>query len=147
MNHTEDCTGGLECEPIEGVWDQPPGIYAQMAQEQFGDMPWCQIRRVAFVLEGAHASRTRPADEYVVLRGTRLWIVLVAQEVAVYDYELGALVGVHDDGSIETDRTLADPTFFETRAEAEEAASRVPRSPNVTLYMAQVDTKPFEWVS
>jgi hypothetical protein len=51
--HTEDCTGGAECAPIEGQWDQPPGIYVEEAHSELGDTaPWCQIRKSAFELAG-----------------------------------------------------------------------------------------------
>jgi hypothetical protein len=53
MEHTDDCTGEAECMPIDGQWDQPPGVCVEEARTELGDdAPWCQIRVRAFILDG-----------------------------------------------------------------------------------------------
>ena len=49
MNHTDDCTGGKTCAPIDGIWDQPDGFSVQLA-EGGNDEPWCVTRRRAMAL-------------------------------------------------------------------------------------------------
>lgn len=48
MNHTDDCTGGKTCAPIDGVWDQPDAFSVQLAEGS--DEPWCVTRQRAMAL-------------------------------------------------------------------------------------------------
>lgn len=50
-NHTEDCAGGDECEPLEGQWNQPPGIWVNAAEDELGGAPMCRIFEKAWELQ------------------------------------------------------------------------------------------------
>ncbi|MGV0717862.1 hypothetical protein ABQE93_20910 [Mycolicibacterium sp. XJ662] len=60
--HTDDCIGvdGKECEPTQGIWDQPSGYWVNAVIDQAAEEavtggiampPWCAIRQRAWVAE------------------------------------------------------------------------------------------------
>jgi hypothetical protein len=62
ITHTDGCVhhpmydGGDECEPIEGVWMQPLGIYVDDANGELEDAPWCRVHQRAWELQEEDAN-------------------------------------------------------------------------------------------
>jgi hypothetical protein len=60
--HTDDCIGGDECAPVNGVWVKPHRAYVREAVAEMGeDALWCHVRTRAWEI-AAEKSRVHADD-------------------------------------------------------------------------------------